>query len=887
MTDYTDKKSKEKREKFNLDALLDEAESSLLPMVEFENEVDAIDRLLMNTGFDLDDELIGAELNKDAPSVINSSLHDNLLKSNLMQDKQIDGDQALNDLSDFGDFIKPEVITDDIFSLSDDELAEPPVEPALADLTTPTIDQGLDVNQALNDFSDFSDFIEPEVVTDDIFSLGDDELAEPPVEPALADLITSTIDQGLDVDQALNDFSDFSDFIEPEVVPDDILSLGDDVDELAMIQTSVDSVGPNTHIQAVIDEAGTANLLLDTVKQPPENKDELDDRLNEFDDFSKQIEDQLAEAEILSTQSNLEDDFLLPDFDISSDMENSASDIEVKEDPFADSDFLNEDDATVDNVAITPDIGKTASDIEIETEDNQNPKLGSLDTEQEDLKKQLQEAVDKVKKAKLLAYAALGFSAVVVSAAIGLGAMTYGAKSEVTKLTEVVSTLQASQGKGSVNNPNEEINAIRNSVVQLNQQIDGFISNFLNEDDALDAFEAAVGNVAVGLGVMSYGAKSEVTKLSEVVSTLQASLAKISANNPNEEINAIRSSVAQLNQQVDGLIAELKENPLLPVDLLDNKVPEIVAKQDMVSKALNTLQDKMSEDAAIFSEHAKVDVATAKIENSPEIALGKAEEFRALTKEEVAHEPAMVRKDSTYGIVQTKEKVKSEITLAKTKPEILAAKAVAKTEIVPTKVVAKPEVVPAKVIAKAEIPAVKVDAKPEVVPAKVIAKAEIPAAKVDAKPEVVPAKVVAKAEIPAVKVDTKPEVVPAKVVAKAEIPTVKVDAKPEVVPAKVQTQSEVVAVIPKVVSDEVPVKLASSETASHWGVNLVAFKQEWFAKSKAAEFARQGILAEVIPIPGNMYRVRVGGFKSKAEANANKGRIQSALNLGNVWVSDN
>ncbi len=870
MTDYTDKKSKEKREKFNLDALLDEAESSLLPMVEFENEVDAIDRLLMNTGFDLDDELIGAELNKDAGSVTNSSLHDNLLKSNLIQDERITGDQALNDFSDFSDFIKPEVVPDDVFSLGDNELAEPLVEPALANLITPTIDQGLAVDQALNDFSDFSDFIEPEVVPDDIFGLGDGEL----VEPASADLIMPTIDQDLDVDQSLNDFSDFSDFIEPEVVPDDVFSLGDDVGELAMIQTSVDSVAADADIQAVIDEAGAENLLLDTVKQTPENKDELDDRLNEFDDFSKQIEDQLAEAEILSTQSNLEDDFLLPDFDISSDIENSASDIEDKEDPFADSDFLNEDD--VDNVAITPDIDKTASDIEIETEDNQNPKLSSLDTEQEDLKKQLEEAVDKVKKAKLLAYAALGFSAVVVSAAIGLGAMTYGAKSEVTKLTEVVSSLQANQGKGSANNPNEEINAIRNSVVQLNQQIDGFISNFLNEDDALDAFEAAVGNVAVGLGVMSYGAKSEVTKLSEVVSTLQASLAKISANNPNEEINAIRSSVVQLNQQVDGLIAELKENPLLPVDLLDNKVPEIVAKQDMVSKALNTLQDKMSEDAAIFSEHAKTDVATAKMENSPEIALGKAEELRALTKEEVAHEPVMTRKDSTYGIVQAKEKVKSETTLAKIKPETVAAKAVAKAEVVPT-----------KVVAKAEIPAVKVEAKPEVMPAKVVAKAEIPAVKVDAKPEVVPAKVVTKAEIPAVKVDAKPEVMPAKVVAKAEIPAVKVDAKPQVVPAKAQTQSEVVAVIPKVVSNEVPVKLASSETASHWGVNLVAFKQEWFAKSKAAEFARQGILAEVIAIPGNMYRVRVGGFKSKAEANANKGRIQSALNLGNVWVSDN
>jgi hypothetical protein len=94
-------------------------------------------------------------------------------------------------------------------------------------------DEQIAGDQALNDFSDFSDFIEPEVVPDDIFGLGDGELAEPMIPPASTDLIMPTIDQGLNVDQALNDFSDFSDFIEPEVVPDDIFSLGNDVDELA------------------------------------------------------------------------------------------------------------------------------------------------------------------------------------------------------------------------------------------------------------------------------------------------------------------------------------------------------------------------------------------------------------------------------------------------------------------------------------------------------------------------------------------------------------------------------------------------------------------------------------------------------------------------------
>jgi len=70
----------------------------------------------------------------------------------------------------------------------------------------------------------------------------------------------------------------------------------------------------------------------------------------------------------------------------------------------------------------------------------------------------------------------------------------------------------------------------------------------------------------------------------------------------------------------------------------------------------------------------------------------------------------------------------------------------------------------------------------------------------------------------------------------------------------------------------------------------VAFKQEWFAKSKAAEFARLGVFAEVIPVHEKnttMYRLRVGGFKSKADAFSNTDRIKKTLNLDSVWVSDN
>jgi len=345
-------------------------------------------------------------------------------------------------------------------------------------------------------------------------------------------------------------------------------------------------------------------------------------------------------------------------------------------------------------------------------EEPENVKLSPL--EQDDIKKQLEDAESKVKKSRIFSYVALGFGVVAVSAAVALGVMTHGAKSEISKLTEQVSTLEAS-------------------------------------------------------------------------------LAKSVQNNPNEEINAVMNSVAQLNHQVYGFITELKGNSQIPVDLLNSNVSGIVAKQGMVSKALDTLQVKMGWEGkmlleSLVAEPPKVDAvhepAPAKEVNAHEIAPVKTE--HAPIKEDVAHEHVATKEDK---IAPTKERAKHE------------AAPVKKVEAVPV-----PEIAPAKV-----------KAKPETAPAKPI------------------------------------------------IP-------------------------PAAVLKEETVEPSKQSSAGKWGINLVAFKQEWFARSKAAEFARLGVFAEVIPVYEKntaMYRLRVGGFKSKAEAMSNTNRIKKTLNLGSVWVSDN
>lgn len=73
-----------------------------------------------------------------------------------------------------------------------------------------------------------------------------------------------------------------------------------------------------------------------------------------------------------------------------------------------------------------------------------------------------------------------------------------------------------------------------------------------------------------------------------------------------------------------------------------------------------------------------------------------------------------------------------------------------------------------------------------------------------------------------------------------------------------------------------------------WVVNLVSFKQEWYAKRKAAEYQKQGVPVEMkgVSIKGeNWYRLRVGGFKSKYEAAAYAAKVKKSLNLTSVWVT--
>lgn len=87
-----------------------------------------------------------------------------------------------------------------------------------------------------------------------------------------------------------------------------------------------------------------------------------------------------------------------------------------------------------------------------------------------------------------------------------------------------------------------------------------------------------------------------------------------------------------------------------------------------------------------------------------------------------------------------------------------------------------------------------------------------------------------------------------------------------------------------------PVKRSPPKTkapSAGWSVNLISFKQDWYANRKAAEFSKQGVPAKVIPVQvkgQTWYRLSVSGFKSRNEASAYAARVKRTHNLDSVWI---
>ena len=84
-------------------------------------------------------------------------------------------------------------------------------------------------------------------------------------------------------------------------------------------------------------------------------------------------------------------------------------------------------------------------------------------------------------------------------------------------------------------------------------------------------------------------------------------------------------------------------------------------------------------------------------------------------------------------------------------------------------------------------------------------------------------------------------------------------------------------------------KTNNAQSAADWSVNLTAYKELSYAKSKAAKFIQKGIPVKVIAVDMNnttWYRLKVGGFNNKEKATTYADKIKKSLNLNTVSVGN-
>ena len=84
-------------------------------------------------------------------------------------------------------------------------------------------------------------------------------------------------------------------------------------------------------------------------------------------------------------------------------------------------------------------------------------------------------------------------------------------------------------------------------------------------------------------------------------------------------------------------------------------------------------------------------------------------------------------------------------------------------------------------------------------------------------------------------------------------------------------------------------KIIKAKPASGWAVNLTAYEEQTYAKSKAAKFIQKGIPVKVIAVDMNKktwYQLKVGGFKNKEKAASYAAKMEKSFNLNSVSVGN-
>jgi hypothetical protein len=99
--------------------------------------------------------------------------------------------------------------------------------------------------------------------------------------------------------------------------------------------------------------------------------------------------------------------------------------------------------------------------------------LSSVRTEQGNIKKQINDYENKIKKAAIITYTSLSFGIVALLSIVVMGVIVSSVQTKVSKLTELVSILEEDMSSIAEKNSGMDINNSDSSIEQLNQKING------------------------------------------------------------------------------------------------------------------------------------------------------------------------------------------------------------------------------------------------------------------------------------------------------------------------------------------------------------------------------------------------------------------------------
>lgn len=358
---------------------------------------------------------------------------------------------------------------------------------------------------------------------------------------------------------------------------------------------------------------------------------------------------------------------------------------------------------------------------------------------------------------------------------------------------------------------------------------------------------------SAGIGWMSYGTKNDTTNLNQSVTALEEKVNTFLAKNPEKEkeIENIKTSVEQLNQKVDKLAAAQVVAPppvaTAPTDVNKTTTPAKPADATKPNTTVNLLNSKTP---ALASTSPVIDAPKiAETEITPPIA-------------DIA--PIAPAGDST---------------LKAAEPVKLADMAKKSGEAAKEKIVQDPAKEKAAKLAKDEATKAAVKAEAELLTQKIakataVAKAAAATTTTSSKAEE-QRKLLTQSKAEHIGRTTRG------MAARGGKDNNIIETAKDKVKSKNIKEKEIVSAT---------IKPQKPVPAGKYSVNVISYQQEWFAQSKAAEFKQKGIPVEVAPVDINnyatRYRLKVPGFKSKAEANAYAAKMKKSFNLNETWVSE-